>query len=747
MVSLPLPDPEVILGALRGAERKLPALLEIVPAAPRWVDGGVAERTCAALGEFIISEQSTTGALGGLLLTAFPRRLAWGVVRRLRGQEGPARAWGGRTDHTIWREVTTTLGSQVTSALRASVAAPGTTAPAGELTEGRLELGHAEAPVLTLPVRLRHGGMVVDGFVFWALERTSAHPGPAPSAFDPAIFEATSHPSLVVGPSGDVSYVNRTFAVLGGSSPPRQGGSLVDALPDGAPTSLRGRIQEALDQGTGSFLGPALHPEAKRDLVWEIVPLAGGQGAVVHANSIAQAVREERELVDRDEEISRLRVELDRRDREVRVDAVTGLALREGFRERLVRVLMTEREPGAVILVDLDGFRNVNQTFGPEVGDDLLRTVATRARYQLRNLDFAARVGSDEIAMLVTGVKGADAGMEAAWELMRAVSAPLEVRGRELFLSAGVGVALFPEHGRRPEDLLAHAERALVQAKRAGRGEIRMFSPADRSMEDRLSLWSALRRAVAEQDFTLHFQPQVDLRTMRATGVEALLRWDHPESGPMSPAVFVPMLEESGLIGTVGAWVLDQACRTAASWGQEEVASMRVSVNVSARQLYSGDFVSSVRRVLEGTGLPPARLELEVTETLLMQDFSTSARTLAALKDLGTHVAVDDFGTGYSSLSYLKRLPVDTLKIDRAFIRELDRDAEDVAICRAIIELGHELGLTIVAEGAETRCQLERLDDLGCDVVQGFFLGRPMAEAALRSWAAKAASSSAFPAA
>src|SRR3954447_19088175 len=407
-------------------------------------------------------------------------------------------------------------------------------------------------------------------------------------------------------------------------------------------------------------------------------------------------------------------------------DALTGLANRALFRERLGRALAAARRRGgpvAVLCLDLDRFKPVNDTLGHPVGDALLRAVAARLLACVREGDTAARLGGDEFAALEAGAGQPEAAEALARRLVEALSAPYEVLGHQVVVGASVGVALAPGDGGDPDELLKRADMALYRAKADGRGTFRSFEPGtDARLQARRLLELDLRKALAAGELELHYQPLVDLRTGAVSALEALLRWRHPARGLVPPGEFVPLAEEVGLIVPVGEWVLARACADAAGWP----GGGRGAVNLSAAQFRGRELVAAVVGALAAAGLAPARLELEITETVLLRDGEATLATLRELRALGVRIAMDDFGTGYSSLGYLRSFPSDKIKIDRCFVRDLGASADCEAIVRAVTGLGGSLGIATTAEGVETEEQLERLRAEGCDEAQGFHLGRPM---------------------
>jgi len=416
-------------------------------------------------------------------------------------------------------------------------------------------------------------------------------------------------------------------------------------------------------------------------------------------------------------------------------DALTGLANLALLRERLDHALaVARRNPGTVaaLLLDLDGFKRVNDTLGHAVGDALLVAVANRLTGTTRAGDTVARLGGDEFVIVLEGLDAAVAATEAdatAERLLAELGRPITIDGREFFVSASIGVALATPGAADGAQMLRCADVAMYAAKRAGKGRfVRYHAGIDPIDSARLALEAELHRAVERGQFIVHYQPTVELQTGRITGVEALVRWQHPERGLLPPVEFIPLAEETGLIVPIGAWVLGVACRQAAAWAAEYAPDppLTMAVNLSARQLQRPEVVAEVTAALAESGLPPGQLLLEITESLLVNNAEATIERLAALKRLGVRLAVDDFGTGYSSLSYLQQFPVDVLKIDRSFVSAQGSGAEATALARAIVEMGLSLGLTTVAEGIEEVGQAEALQAQGCEFGQGFLYSRPV---------------------
>jgi diguanylate cyclase (GGDEF)-like protein len=395
--------------------------------------------------------------------------------------------------------------------------------------------------------------------------------------------------------------------------------------------------------------------------------------------------------------------------------------------------MRTTGTPAALLYLDLDRFKQVNDTLGHPVGDALLVKVAERMRAALRGDDVVGRLGGDEFAVLTQAVD-AEALATLGKRLIDLVSRPYLVEGHMLSVGTSIGLALMPEDADDVDRIAKCADLALYRAKEDGRGVLRRYAPEmDQRIQARRSLEFDLRKALALREFELFYQPQFDVDSGRATGFEALIRWRHPERGLVPPSGFVPLAEETGLIVPIGEWVLRTACAEAATW-PEDVA---VAVNLSPAQFRTGKLVQTVLSTLAATGLSANRLELEITESVLLDNDETNRAVLTQLHELGVRIAVDDFGTGYSSLAYLRSFPFDKIKIDQSFVREMASDADSEAIVRAVVDLGATLGMTTIAEGVETREELERIRAHGCTEIQGFLFGRPTPLEEVRALIAK----------
>ena len=419
-------------------------------------------------------------------------------------------------------------------------------------------------------------------------------------------------------------------------------------------------------------------------------------------------------------------------------DPLTGLPNRVLFADRLDHALARARRDGtqiAVLLLDVDQFKLVNDSLGHDAGDELLTAIAPRLLDAVRESDTVARLAADEFAVLCEGIQEDDDAIALGERIGASLREPVPVQGRELFVTASTGVVVSADGAETTPDLLSHADAAMYRAKEAGRGRVVLYDELTRGgWVDRLRMETDLRLALERGELSLVYQPIVDLRDGRTRSVEALLRWTHPERGPIGPDVFIPVAEETGLIVEIGRWVLETAVAQVAEWQRTQPGArgLGVTVNVSGRQLFHESLVGDVERVAAESGIAPGTLGLEITESVLM-DEGDAVTVLEALRARGARLSLDDFGTGYSSLSYLKRFPLDTLKIDRAFVSGLGTGQDDAALVATIVSMAGTLGLEVVAEGVETEEQLRLLRDLGCDRAQGFLLARPLPPADLHA--------------
>ena len=538
-----------------------------------------------------------------------------------------------------------------------------------------------------------------------------------------------------------------------------------------------GRIVDTEQRSTTASLQellPAVHPEDRvivQDTIEEILSSHERRSLeyrIVRADGLERVVQQEIEVRINDGQVSRLFGTIqditERRETEERIrylayyDSVTGLPNRALFKEQVRQALLRAKRFSrrtSLLFLDLDHFKRINDTLGHSTGDKLLHMVAERLSHCVRDCDYlarektlpswedgsdgqstVARLGGDEFVILLSELRTPEDAAIVANRVIKALGDPFVLSHNEVYVSGSIGIASYPDDGDDHELLLKHADAAMYYAKRQGRNRYQFYTKSmnERALE-RLSMESDLRKAIEKSQFVLHYQPKINIATGVITGCEALIRWHYPGRGFISPLEFIPIAEETGLITPIGEWVLREACFQTKAWQQDGLPSIRVSVNVSTVQCANENFRDDVARALKETGLRAEYLELEVTESLLMRDMDASIELLHQLKALGVQVSIDDFGTGYSSLAYLKRLPLDTLKIDRSFINDITTDPDDASIVSATIALGHNLRLNVVAEGVETEEQLEFLSKHGCDQTQGYMFSKPLAPVDFKEWA------------
>lgn len=411
-------------------------------------------------------------------------------------------------------------------------------------------------------------------------------------------------------------------------------------------------------------------------------------------------------------------------------DALTGLPNRRLFQDRLGLALPQVRrhqQKLAVMFIDLDLFKRINDTLGHDVGDEVLIEMAKRLKACVRESDTVSRMGGDEFTILQPDIQDPSHSLQLASRIVNSLRQPFVTGGRELYVTSSVGIAVFPDDGETADELTKNADTAMYRAKELGRNNYQLYTESmNAASVERLTMENHLRHAIERGELDLNYQVKVDLLSQRTTGVEALLRWNSSELGMVSPADFVPLAEANGMILPIGEWVLQRACTQARAWRDRGLPEVHVAVNVSSRQLHQDDLVETVTRTLEETGFDAKCLEIELTESMLMENIADVEPKLRRLRALGVRIGIDDFGTGYSSLAYLKRLPIDTLKIDISFIRDIPEDADDAEIVAAIVAMAHRLDLQVVAEGVEKQEQVRFLRTLGCDQIQGYLVGRPL---------------------
>jgi len=539
------------------------------------------------------------------------------------------------------------------------------------------------------------------------------------------LFEALMATSLegvtVTGPDGRIEWVNKAFTAITGYAPEEVLGQTPRVLKsDRHDPAFYRAMWESL-AATGHWEGEIWNRRKSGEAYPEwlrITAVPGAPGAGMRYLAVFQ-------------DLTDLKRQQDMLLHEAYHDALTGLPNRHLFLDRLGVALRQARGSGrhvGVVCLDLDRFKTVNDSLGHIVGDIILSEVAQRLVPLMRQADTLSRFGGDSFYMLLDSMRDPEDAAHVAGRALTSLSDPMIVRGEELFISASVGITICPADGDDPSQLVRNAELAMYRAKEAGRNNFAFFTEdlGDRVMGS-LRLENDLRKALARGDFVLHYQPRVDIGTGRIVGMEALVRWSTPDGRLQSPASFIPLAEETGLILPLGEWVLEEACRQTAQWTGEGLGALKVSVNLSSRQLEQPGLAAKVLAVLDRTGLDPEQLEVEVTESVFLRDFDTVSQALATLAGAGIGVALDDFGTGYSSLSYLKRLPIKTLKIDKSFVDGLPLDRDDAAIVTSIVSIAANLDMDVVAEGVETVGQLEFLRGLHCcRGFQGYLFARPL---------------------
>src|SRR5688500_658746 len=458
---------------------------------------------------------------------------------------------------------------------------------------------------------------------------------------------------------------------------------------------------------------------------WKILAAVLGAMALVYA--VMQLILGRYQRLLREQERERAAQE-ERIRHQAYHDALTGLPNRASFTEHLEEAMRRAKRAGwplGLLFLDLDLFKRVNDSLGHDAGDRLLRVVAERIRRAVREADMLFRMGGDEFTVLLEDVRGPEEAAMVASRVLEAIGDPVQLQHHEISVSGSIGIALYPRDDVIGERLLKSADTAMYRAKELGRNRYAFFArEMNERVESQIMIEAALRRALKNEEFVLHYQPRVSAATGRATGAEALRRWRHPEWGLVEPARFVPLLEETGLIVPVGAWVLAEACRRAKLWQSAGLPPLRVSVNLSSRQFRSEALFEAVSEALRASNLSPQLLELELTESLLVENVEHAMGVMGKLKAIGTAISIDDFGTGYSSLGYLKRFPIDSLKIDKSFVRDIATSPKDAAIVKAISALARSLGIGLIAEGVEEAWQAEFLRGRHCTEMQGFLFSR-----------------------
>tara|TARA_R110000787_G_scaffold43087_5_gene105697 strand:+ start:2493 stop:4952 length:2460 start_codon:yes stop_codon:yes gene_type:complete len=538
-----------------------------------------------------------------------------------------------------------------------------------------------------------------------------------------AILEATPDLVAMLEPNGCLHYLNDAGRRLLGLDPEEniEGRCLTDIFPEFMAEQFTATILPAIERD-GSWSGEAtLQLNGGTEMPVSQVMLAhyDASGNIEYISSIGRDISERK----------RFEIELQHKATH---DSLTGLPNRFLLSDRLTSEMEYARRHNryiAVLFLDLDNFKRINDTLGHAAGDTLLQQVSQRLRNCLRPSDTVARHGGDEFTIIICDLSHMENILVVLNKLRATFERPIIIDGHEIYITFSTGISMYPYDGDQVADLLRHADIAMYQAKSLGSSQYRFYAPDMNSRgNELLTLEAELRQAVEHNEFVLYYQPQIDLRSGQFVGAEGLIRWQHPTRGLVSPADFIPLLENSGLIIPVGEWVLRQACIMHRSLRKDGYQDQRISVNVSAVQFNDEDFLNKVRRVIQEEDMPPHRLELEITENIVMQNPAMTAEILKTLHEVGVRTAIDDFGIGYSSLTYLKRFPLNILKIDQVFVRDLISDSNDAAIVDITILLAQKLNLEVVAEGVETIEQLEFLRSHGCHFAQGYYLSRPMSD-------------------
>ncbi len=531
---------------------------------------------------------------------------------------------------------------------------------------------------------------------------------------------------VITNTEGVIDYVNPMFSTISGYDPQEVVGQNPRIFQSGqTPERVYRTLWRRISRGR-SWHGELCNRKKNSQLYWERVYIS----AITDGDQITHFLALKEDISERKEYEQRLY-------QQANFDSLTGLPNRALAYDRLDQgIAQARRDDGrlALLFIDIDHFKHVNDSLGHAAGDELLKQVSERIKNCLRESDTLARLGGDEFTIILPRIENPMDAEVVAEKVLESCILSMSVAGTELFVSLSIGITCFPDDGSGAIELMKNADSAMYLAKSRGRNNFCFFTPAmNEEAQIRLVMETELRFALERREFSLHYQPLVDA-SGQVQGAEALLRWNNAKLGAVSPVQFIPLAEDIGLINEIGSWVLRRACQEAYEWIEHRIMPDFVAVNISGRQLYNDGFESLVRQVLDETGLPPHCLELEITEGILLDKHQTNLEALQSLSRLGVRLSIDDFGTGYSSLSYLQRYPFDTLKIDRAFIQDLESNAESAALVRAIISMAQSLGLKIVGEGVEQSAQLDILRALGCDLIQGYHYSPPLTDQDFRDY-------------
>ncbi|MCW9023437.1 MAG: EAL domain-containing protein [Gammaproteobacteria bacterium] len=528
-----------------------------------------------------------------------------------------------------------------------------------------------------------------------------------------AILADTADIILVTDTQAIIEYVNPACEYISGHPPAEAlGKNLVEFLKSSYDKEFFVNMQTCLLEGKvyHNKISSTSRDGALYQADITVIPLIDQRNEVSHfvamIKNVAEHIQDELEI-----------------QYAVNHDVLTNLPNRTLFLDRLEQAISKahyHQRLVAVIYIDIDLFRNVNDSLGQQIGDNLLKQLAQRFTTSIREGDTISRIGGDVFAILLDDFDSDNSLSAIAQKVLSSLSVPFNINDHEIHITASIGISIYPNDSDDAETLLHNADIALYRAKESGKNNFQFFSESMTArVFERISLENSLRHALERNEFRLYYQPQFDARTGQIFGVEALLRWQHPELGTITPAHFIPLLEETGLIEPVGIWIFETACQQSRQWHAAGLEHLHMSVNLSSRQFNNASFISSLQTIIKDTEVNPEFLELELTESMLMRNASSTINALKGLTDLGVRFAIDDFGTGYSSLNYLRRFPIDTIKIDRSFIRDITTDSDDRAICSAIIGMAQSLSLNVIAEGVETDEQLNLLKARDCHYIQG----------------------------
>ena len=535
-----------------------------------------------------------------------------------------------------------------------------------------------------------------------------------------SVMEQTADIVIVTDTNGKIEYVNPSFEKITGYTYKEAVNNTPQLLTSGKhKPEFYKHLWDTITSGN-SYSNVFINRRKDGSLFYEektITPIKDFSGTITHFVSTGKDISERIQVQERLQHMAHH-------------DALTDLPNRNLFLDRLQQSLTRARWHNrlvAVMFLDLDRFKNINDTLGHNIGDQLLLQLSERLSKSVRDGDTIGRFGGDEFAILLDDIDSDSHISSLAQKLLDTLASPFKINKQELFVTASIGVSIFPNDGEDSDTLLRNADVAMYRAKDLGKNNYQFYSnDLSARIFERLTLETHLRHALERNEFVLYYQPQIDTRDNKITGVEALLRWQHPELGLVTPNNFVPLLEETGLIETVGHWALETACRQSRTWHDDGWSYLHFAVNISSRQFNNPDFISSVHDIITTTGINPEFLELELTESMLMRNASATINALHSLNVLGVRFAIDDFGTGYSSLSYLRRFPIDTIKIDRSFIHDVTDNPDDAAIASAIIVMAQNLSLNVIAEGVENQKQLDFLSSRNCYYLQGNLFSRPL---------------------